>query len=106
MSKKIHFNGIEILTRENDATVQNMLGFAETVIRDIEAELEKVDASFHLSINVNFTPNQAAKYNFSVTDLSNITSKAKVIHILEKSSCSQRNNFTGAMIINLQIENS
>jgi hypothetical protein len=104
MSKKIVFNGIEILTDEDDTSAQGMLGFVESVIDRLESDLDRSDENFHLSINMDFAPNHSAKYKFSVTSLSNHGTREKVMKILEDTTHSPENKITGMMNIDIQVE--
>ena len=51
MSKRVVFNGIEILTSEDDISAKSFFDFAEEVIELLETSLDKTDENFHLSIN-------------------------------------------------------
>jgi hypothetical protein len=104
MSKKVVFNGIEILTDESDASAQNLLGFVESVIDYLEADLDRVDENFRLSINVDFAPSRPPRHRFSVTSLSNNETRDKVIRILEKSTHYRENDIAGTVKIDLQVE--
>jgi hypothetical protein len=103
MSKKVVFNGIEILTNESDASAQSMLGFVESIINKLESELDGNDENFHLSINMDFAPNRSTKHSFSVTNLSNNGTRGKVIKILEKSTNLRKNKILGSVKVELQI---
>ncbi len=104
MSKKVVFNGIEILTNESDSSAQSMLGFVESVIGNLETGLDRVDENFHLSINVHFTPSRSMKCSFSMTNLSNNGTREKVMKILEKSTNSRENKISGTVRFDLQVE--
>ena len=104
MSKKVVFNGIEILTTENDASAQSMLGFVESVINRLESDLDRGDENFHLSINMDFSPNNAIKHRFSVTSLSNNGTREKVMKILEKTTDPRVNKLAGTVKVDLLVE--
>ena len=104
MSKKVVFNGIEILTNEDDSSVQDMLGFVESIIDGLETELDRTDENFHMSINMDFTPNRSTKHSFSMTNLSNNGTRGKVMRILEKSTNMRESKILGSMKIELQVE--
>jgi hypothetical protein len=104
MSKKVVFNGIEILTNESDSSAQSMLGFVESVINRLESDLDRGDENFHLSINMDFAPNHSIKHRFSVTSLSNNGTREKVMKILEKSTNLRDNKISGTVRVDLQVE--
>jgi hypothetical protein len=104
MSKKVVFNGIEILTNEDDSSAQSMLGFVEKVIDNLESDLDRSDENFHLSINMDFSPNRSIKHSFSVTSLSNNGTRAKVMKILEKSTNSRETKMSGTVRFDIQVD--
>jgi len=104
MSKKVVFNGIEILTNEGDSSAQSMLGFVESVIEHLESDLDQTDENFHLSINMDFAPNRLPQHSFSLTSLSNNGTRAKVMRILEKSTNSPENKVLGIVRVDLQVD--
>lgn len=104
MSKKVVFNGIEILTDESDASAQSLLGFVESVIDHLESDLDRVDENFQLSINVDFAPNRPPRHRFSVTSLSNNGTRTKVMRILERSTYSRENDIAGTVKVDLQVK--
>jgi hypothetical protein len=106
MSKKVVFNGIEILTNEDDSSVQDMLGFVETIIDNLETELDKTDENFRMSINMDFSPNHSTKHSFSMTNLSNNGTRGKVMRILEKTTSMREKKVLGSMKIDLQVDDA
>jgi hypothetical protein len=104
MSKKVVFNGIEILTTESDTSAQSMLSFVESVIHRLESDLDRGDENFHLSINMDFSPEHSIKHRFSVTSLSNNGTRAKVMKILEKSTNLRENKISGTVKVDLMVE--
>lgn len=106
MDKKVVFNGIEILTDEDDSSARSLLGFVESVIDCLESDLDRVDETFHLFINMDFAPNRSTKHSFSVTGLSNNGTREKVMRILEKSTNSRENKAAGLVRVDLQIKDS
>ena len=104
MSKKVVFNGIEILTNESDASAQNMLGFVESVIDHLESDLDPNDENFLLSINMDFAPNRSIKHSFSMTSLSNNGTREKVMRILEESTGSRETKLSGTVRIDIQVD--
>ena len=65
MDKKVIFNGIEILTNEADSSALSLLGFVESVIDYLESDLDRVDENFHLSINIDFTPDNPTTHTYT-----------------------------------------
>ena len=104
MSKKVVFNGIEILTNEGDSSARSLLGFVESVIDCLETDLDQVDENFHLSINMDFSPNHPTNYSFSISNLSNNGTRGKVVKILEKTTSSFENKISGTVRVDLQVE--
>ena len=104
MDKKVVFNGIEILTHEDDSSARSLLGFVESVIDCLESNLDRVDENFHLFINMDFAPYRLAKHSFSVTGLSNNGTREKVMRILEKSTNSRENKIAGTVRVDLKVE--
>jgi hypothetical protein len=104
MSKKVVFNGIEILTNESDASAHSMLGFVETVIDHLESDLDPADENFHLSINMDFAPNRSIKHSFSMTSLSNNGTREKVMRILDESTSSRETRLSGTVRVDIQVD--
>ena len=104
MSKKVVFNGIEILTNEDDSSAKSLLGIVETVIDHLESDLDRVDENFHLLINMNFAPNHPTKHSFSVTSLSNNGTREKVMRILSQATSSRENKIAGTVKVDLQVK--
>jgi hypothetical protein len=104
MTKKVIFNGIEILTDENDSSAQDMLCFVETIIDNLESDLDQADENFHLSINMDFSPEHLTKHSFSMTNLSNNGTRGKVMKILEKSSIMHEPRELGSVRIDLEVD--
>jgi len=104
MAKKVVFNGIEISTNEHDSSAQNMLGFVESIIDNLESDLDKADENFHLSIKMDFSPTRSVKHSFSMTNLSNNGTRGKVMRILEKYTNMRESKILGSMKIELQVE--
>lgn len=104
MSKKVVFNGIEILTNEDDSSAKSLLGIVESVIDRLESDLDRVDENFHLFINMSFSPNHPTHHSFSVTSLSNNGTRAKVMKILEKTTNSRGNKIAGTVRVDLQVK--
>jgi hypothetical protein len=104
MTKKVVFNGIEILTAESDSAAHNMLGFVETIINRLESDLDRGDENFNLSINMDFSPNHSIKHRFSVTSLSNNGTRDKVMKILEKSTDPLINKLAGTVKVDLLVQ--
>lgn len=104
MSKKVVFNGIEILTNEGDSSAQSMLGFVESIISNLESGLNQTDENFHLSIKLDFSPKHLIKHSFSVTSLSNNGTRAKVMKILEKSTGSRETKVSGMVRFDIQVD--
>ena len=104
MGKKVVFDGIEILTTENNASARSLLGIVESVIDRLEADLDRADENFHLSINMDFAPNRSAKHRFSMSNLSNNGTRTKVMKILEKSTSSHANKVSGTVKVDLQVK--
>jgi hypothetical protein len=104
MRKKVVLNGIEVLTRESDSSVQSMLGFVESVVDQLESDLDSTDGNFNLSINMNFAPNRSIKHGLSMTSSLNKGTREKVMKILENSTNSSDNKTSGTVLVDLQVE--
>ena len=104
MSKKVIFNGIEILTNEGDSSARSLLGIVESVIDHLESDLGQADENFHLFINMDFAPNHPTQHSFSLTSLSNNGTRGKVMKILEKSTNSHVNKISGTVRVDLQVK--
>jgi hypothetical protein len=104
MSKKVVFNGIEILTNEDDSSARSLLDIVENVINRLESDLDRGDENFQLFINMNFAPDRPIKHSFSATSLSRNGTREKVMKILEKSTHSRRNKLTGTLKVGLQVK--
>src|SRR5258705_3159804 len=97
MGKKVVFNGIEILTNESDSSAQSLLEIVETVINNLESDLDEVDENFHLLINIDFIPDHRTKHSLSLTNLSNNGTRGKVLKILRKSTNLHKNKISGTV---------
>jgi len=104
MTKKVVFNGIEILTAESDSSAHSMLGLVESVIDRLESDLDRGDENFHLSINMDFSPNHSIKHRFSVTSLTNNGTREKVMKILEKTTDPLVNKVAGTVKVDLLVQ--
>jgi hypothetical protein len=103
MSKKVVFNGIEILTNESDSSAQSMLDFVESIINHLESNLSSADENFLLSINIDFAPNRSIKHSFSIKNLSNNGTREKVMRILEESTNSCETTLSGTVRADIQV---
>lgn len=104
MSKRVIFNGIEILTEEGDASVYNLLGFVEDVIEELESSLDDHDQNFHLSVNMNFSPTHPPRHTFSLTNLSSRTTRRKVVNVLKRTADSDGVDVFGLVRVDLEVE--
>ena len=103
MSKKVIFNGIEILTSEDDISAKSFFDFTEEVIGLLESSLDDSDANFHLSISTEFFMNRPPKHSIYVNGLKNPKTKAKLVRILQRSAGVLRGHATGTARVNLII---
>jgi hypothetical protein len=103
MSKKVVFNGIEILTDESDSSARSLLEIVESIIGHLESDLEQSDENFHLSLNMDFVPNRRTKHSFSLTSLSNNETRGRVLKILRESTNLHKNKISGTVKVDLQI---
>ena len=106
MSKKVVFNGIEIFASEDDQSAQSLLGFVENIITRLEASLDGTDENFNISIDTNFFPNKATKYNITINGIMNQKTRDKVMKILQKSTETKDAKITGSIKVDLQIRDS
>lgn len=104
MDKKVVFNGIEILTSEDDVSAKSFFDFTEEVIELLEKDLDKNDENFHLSINTEFFLNRKPKHSISVNGLSNQKTRGKVVNILQRAASVLNGHATGTASVNLLIE--
>jgi hypothetical protein len=104
MDKKVIFNGIEILTSEDDVSAKSFFDFTEEVIVLLEKDLDKSDENFRLIINTEFFQNKKPKHSISVNGLSNQQTRGKVVKILQKASGVLSGHATGTASVNLVIE--
>lgn len=103
MSKKVIFNGIEIFASEDDRSAQSLLGFVENIIARLEASLDGTDENFNISIDTNFFPNKATKYNITINGVMDQKTRDKVMKILQKSTETKDAKITGSIKVDLQI---
>lgn len=104
MDKKVVFNGIEILTSEDDVSAKSFFDFTEEVIDMLERDLDKNDENFHLSINTEFFVNRKPKHSISVNGLSNQKTRGKVVKILQRAASLLSGHATGTASVNLIID--
>lgn len=104
MDKKVVFNGIEILTSEDDVSAKSFFDFTEEVIDMLERDLDKNDENFHLSINTEFFVNRKPKHSISVNGLSNQKTRGKVVKILQRAANLLGGHATGTASVNLIID--
>ncbi|MBP6179061.1 MAG: hypothetical protein KA473_15815 [Anaerolineales bacterium] len=104
MSKKVVFNGIEILTEESDASAHDLLGFIESVIDKLETNLDDQDENFHLSVNMDFHPKKPLKHTFSVTNLFSKKTRQKVVSVLKSTAKTDNMGILGSVHIDFQVE--
>ncbi len=103
MSKKVVFNGIEIFASEDDQSAQSLLGFVENIITRLETSLNGTDGNFNISIDTNFFPNKATKYNIIINGNMDQKTRDKVMKILQKSAETKDARITGSIKVDLQI---
>lgn len=106
MDKKVVFNGIEILTSEDDVSAKSFFDFTEEVIDLLEKDLDKSDENFHLIINTEFFLNRKPKHSISVNGLNNQRTRGKVVKILQRAAGILSGHATGTASVNLLIEDS
>ena len=106
MSKKVIFNGIEILTNEGDSSARSLLGIVESVIDHLESDLGQADENFHLFINMDFSPNTPPKHRFSVTGLTNNGTREKLTRILKGTTKYSNFDISGTVRVDLQVEDT
>jgi len=104
MSKRVVFNGIEILTSEDDISAKSFFDFAEEVIELLETSLDKTDENFHLSINTEFFSNRKPQHRIYVNGLKNQATRRKVLDILQKSAGLLSGHAIGTASVNLVVE--
>lgn len=104
MGKKVVFNGIEILTSEDDISARSFFDFTEEVIDMLETDLDRSDENFHLSINTEFFMNRPPKHSISVNGLTNQRTREKVMKILQRTAGILHGHATGNARVNLLIE--
>ena len=104
MSKRVVFNGIEILTSEDDISAKSFFDFAEEVIELLETSLDKTDENFHLSINTEFFSNRKPQHRIYVNGLKNQATRVKLLKILQRSNSLLSGHAVGTASVNLAIE--
>ncbi len=104
MGKKVIFNGIEILTSEDEISARSFFDFTEEVIDLLEAGLDGSDENFHLSINTEFFMNRPPKHSISVNGLKNQRTREKVMTILQRTAGVLHGHASGIAKVNLLVE--
>ena len=104
MAKKVTFNGIEMALSEYDASVVSLLDYLEKVVGRLENGLDKVDGKFHLSINVDFSPNKPPIPSISSNGSTNNKTNEKVAKILERTTEVENDHVFGSVKVNLLVE--
>ena len=104
MGKKVVFNGIEILTSEDDISARSFFDFTEEVIDLLETSLDGTDENFHLSINTEFFLNKSPRHSISVNGLSSQRTRDKVMRILQRTAGILTGHASGTARVNLLIE--
>ena len=104
MSKRVVFNGIEILTSEDDISAKSFFDFAEEVIELLEMSLDKTDENFHLSINTEFFSNRKPQHRIYVNGLKNQATRVKLLKILQRSNSLLSGHAVGTASVNLAVE--
>jgi hypothetical protein len=104
MAKKVTFNGIEMALSEYDASVVSLLDYLEKVVGRLENGLDKVDGKFHLSINVDFSPNKTPIPSISSNGSTNNKTNEKVAKILERTTEVENDHVFGSVKVNLLVE--
>ncbi|MBI5964616.1 MAG: hypothetical protein HY863_14145 [Chloroflexi bacterium] len=104
MGKKVIFNGIEILTTEDDVSARSFFDFTEEVIDLLEENLDGNDENFHLSINTEFFMNKPPKHSISVNGLKNQGTREKVMKVLQRAAGILHGHASGTAKVNLLVE--
>jgi len=101
--KKVVFNGVEILTSEDDISARSFFDFTEEVIRLLESNLDDSDGNFRLSISTEFFMNKPPKHSIYVNGLNNQQTREKVVRILQRTAGKLRGHAKGTAKVNLLV---
>jgi hypothetical protein len=104
MSKKITFNGIEILTSEDDSSAKGLLDYVENIIDHLEEDLDQVDGNFHLLINVDFSNGKPPRHSISTNSGNGQKAKEKVAKILGRFPNTRANKLSASVRVDLEVE--
>jgi len=101
MSKKIAFEGIEILIPESDESAKSLFNFTEEVINLLENELDNTDQNFHLNISVEYFSERKPKISIVLNNSLNQKTRIKICEVLGDASGILSGNSRGTASINL-----
>jgi len=104
MSKKITFNGIEILTSEDDSSAKGLLDYVENIIDHLEEDLDQVDGNFHLLINVDFSHDRPPRHSIIANGGNGQKAKEKVAKILQRFPNTKANKLSASVRVDLEVE--
>ena len=103
MKKKVKFNGIEILTSEDDRSAKDLLGFVETILNNLKSEIDDTDDNFHIYLSTEFAPPKRPRHTISTIGPINDTTVEKVLRILRQAALNDI-RAKGTVKINLFLE--
>jgi len=105
MNKRISLNGIELALPNNDLAAITFFDYLETVVTDLEEELEQDDDNFQMSINFDFSPKDSPKYKIYSNDVIKKKAKEKVTRILNRNKARKFDQLSGSVRVNLKAGN-
>ena len=106
MSKKVIFNGIEISATEDDQSASSLLWYVESIITQLESNLDSGEENFDMSIKTNFSPDKSTIYAISIEGITNRETRDKVVKILQKSTEVKGGKISGTLKVDFQIRDS
>lgn len=106
MDKRVIFNGIEILTSDDDASAKSFFEFTQQVIELLEQEMDRSDDNFRLDIRTDFSKNTRPKHHISVNGLNNQKTKAKIVRVLQSASNIIAGGASGSASVSLIVEDN
>jgi len=100
MTKKVTLNGIELSLPKYDATSETVFDYLDDVVTKLEKGLDKNDANFKMSINVDFEADKPPKHRIHANGGTSKETKEKVASILKQSATNGDNRVAGSVKVN------
>ena len=104
MTKKVTFNGIEILQSKYDKSALSIFDYLDMIKKRLEKGLSKTGENLQFSVNVDFASDKSPKYKIHSNGSTTKKTKEKIARILKKQGDNDYSHVTGSVKVNFLVE--